>query len=334
MEKFVLFKAGREHCGIPMTMVNTIESAGALLPGGKTSGDRQDIAFRGHSVPLVDMTRLLAPQRNGMHPEERKILLLNGQTMPMALLLDKLHAVAEVDARNVLQMPPEVEEPALSYFPQVLRHPEGLVFLLNPENILGRKTTLAADGADGPSVKTAHNDFPPSGTAPPGESLQSSGRPGRRPGRALVSALRGQTLNNRHLMVLFSLLQIEEILRSLQVHPVPFTPGYTEGIVDWRGRLLPLISLESRLGFTAGEPSKTPCSYVVVRMAASGRAQTGALYGILKVGRSIRELKLPIDCRPVSENPTGIDPLLIRGLYEWEDNLLLVPHMGRILHRR
>jgi len=259
----------------------------------------------------------------------------------MALLVDRLSAVAEADAGNVLQMPPEVEEPALSYFPQVLRIPDGPIFLLNPEEILVRKPTAVSHDRSFPSrglpETTASSESPMSDSARverhPGGSSPIPVKPGRRPSRVLLSSLREETPDNNRLLVLFSPLQIEEILRNLQIHPVPFTPGYTEGIVDWRGRVLPVISLESRLGFKAKDRSKAAYSYAVVRMAAPSGNHARVHYGILKIGRSIRELKLPIDCRPISDSPMGIDPVLIRGFYEWKDGFLLVLHLEHILRR-
>lgn len=52
------------------------------------------------------------------------------------------------------------------------------------------------------------------------------------------------------------ILGVQEIIRMVEITPVPNAPHYVEGVVNLRGKVIPIINLRTHLGLSAAEPTK------------------------------------------------------------------------------
>jgi len=62
------------------------------------------------------------------------------------------------------------------------------------------------------------------------------------------------------------ILGVQEIIRMVEVTHVPNSPHYVEGVVNLRGKVIPIINLRTRLGLSSAEPTKD-MRIVVVEVA-------------------------------------------------------------------
>jgi len=62
------------------------------------------------------------------------------------------------------------------------------------------------------------------------------------------------------------ILGVQEIIRLVEITQVPNAPHYVEGVVNLRGKVIPIISLRARFGLPATEPTKDT-RIVVVEVA-------------------------------------------------------------------
>lgn len=131
---------------------------------------------------------------------------------------------------------------------------------------------------------------------------------------------------------LFSLTQIEDILKEITVVDVPFSPSYVEGIARWRNQVVPVLSLEGSLGLSSNGTSGSGERLVMVRSSVSfeGRRRRS----LLRVMSAIRILTLPIACAPLSSVGWIPNSYLVRGVYKWEEGYLVVVHLENILSGR
>lgn len=65
-------------------------------------------------------------------------------------------------------------------------------------------------------------------------------------------------------------LKVREIIRFLKITPVPQMPPYVKGVINLRGKVLPVIDLRLKFGLEAAEPTERTC-IVVVRVQAGGQ---------------------------------------------------------------
>lgn len=144
---------------------------------------------------------------------------------------------------------------------------------------------------------------------------------------AMASEVQG-----RQIHYLFSVRQVAEVLSEIQVHDVPFGPQYVQGIAEWRGRSLPVLSLEHCLGLDRPETAEMKLRTVVVRgVHQHTDDDPQELYGIVQVGTAVRKLELPLACKPISMPAWIVGTSYMKGIYEWEQHLLLVVDIEKIL---
>jgi len=62
------------------------------------------------------------------------------------------------------------------------------------------------------------------------------------------------------------ILRVQEILRSMEITPIPSSPDFVEGIVNLRGKVVPVINLRKRFGFPVRACDKD-CRIVVSEIA-------------------------------------------------------------------
>jgi len=71
-------------------------------------------------------------------------------------------------------------------------------------------------------------------------------------------------------------LKIREIIRMLDITPVPQMPEYVRGVVNLRGKIIPVVDLRMRFRLAKAETSERTCIIVVqVDLASGAKTQMG-----------------------------------------------------------
>jgi purine-binding chemotaxis protein CheW len=65
-----------------------------------------------------------------------------------------------------------------------------------------------------------------------------------------------------------AVLKVREIIRLQKITPVPQMPAYVKGVINLRGRVIPIVDLRTKFGFPA-ECAERTC-IVVVQVRAAG----------------------------------------------------------------
>ncbi|MEO6003852.1 MAG: chemotaxis protein CheW [Opitutus sp.] len=68
-----------------------------------------------------------------------------------------------------------------------------------------------------------------------------------------------------------AVLKVREIIRLQKITPVPQVPSYVKGVINLRGRVIPIIDLRLKFGLAADYGSRT-CIIVVHVVTVSGNA--------------------------------------------------------------
>ncbi len=119
------------------------------------------------------------------------------------------------------------------------------------------------------------------------------------------------------------ILQVQEINRMLEVTRVPNAPEYVDGVINLRGKVIPIIDLRRRFGMERKEHDKNT-RIVVVELS-------GKVVGF--VVDAVREvLRIP---RSVTEAPPsivgGVHEEYITAVGKLEDRLLILLDLERVL---
>ena len=122
------------------------------------------------------------------------------------------------------------------------------------------------------------------------------------------------------------ILKVQEINRLVEITKVPRAPGFVEGVINLRGKVIPIIDLRKRFGLNTKERDKDT-RIVVVDIE-------GSIMGMI-VDAVSEVLRLPASTiEPAPEIATSIDSEYIRGVAKLEDRLLIFLDLSKVFSQQ
>jgi len=118
-------------------------------------------------------------------------------------------------------------------------------------------------------------------------------------------------------------LEVQEVLRYLEMTKVPQAPGVIEGLINLRGQIVTAVDMRARLGLPKRPDGETPMNMVV-------RSDDGAVSLLVDEIGDVLEVHAD-SYEPTPDNLPAEQRELIRGIYKLEGRLLLVLHTERVL---
>lgn len=73
------------------------------------------------------------------------------------------------------------------------------------------------------------------------------------------------------------ILKVREIIGLMEITAVPQTPSYVKGVINLRGRVIPVLELRIKFGMPSQEYTDRTCIIVVEVSSAEGTIQVGML---------------------------------------------------------
>jgi purine-binding chemotaxis protein CheW len=71
------------------------------------------------------------------------------------------------------------------------------------------------------------------------------------------------------------ILKIKEIIGMMKITPIPQTPEYVKGVINLRGKVIPIIDLRTRFAMETSEYDERTCIIVVETNSGSRALHTG-----------------------------------------------------------
>lgn len=119
------------------------------------------------------------------------------------------------------------------------------------------------------------------------------------------------------------ILKVQEINRMMQITKVPNAPNFVDGVINLRGRIIPIIDLRIRLGMVKREHDKST-RIVVVEL-------DGKTVGFI-VDEVSEVLRIPVNItEPPPPMVAGINADYITAVGKLEDRLLILLDMEKVL---
>jgi len=119
--------------------------------------------------------------------------------------------------------------------------------------------------------------------------------------------------------------QVQEIVRVGGITMVPNSPSYMEGVINLRGRVLPVLNLRKRLGLSDKEMSKA--SRIVV--TEIGSKVIGLLVDVVS-----HVIKIPPQyVEPAPEEVLEVDTDYITGVGKLNDKMIILLDLEKLLRR-
>jgi purine-binding chemotaxis protein CheW len=119
------------------------------------------------------------------------------------------------------------------------------------------------------------------------------------------------------------ILKVQEINRMVEITRVPQAPHYVEGVINLRGKVIPIVDLRKRFNLELKEHDKNT-RIVVVDIG-------GNIMGMI-VDSVSEVLRLPANTiEPPPEIVTGVNSEYIKGVAKLDDRLLIFLDLSKVI---
>lgn len=123
------------------------------------------------------------------------------------------------------------------------------------------------------------------------------------------------------------IMRVQEIVGLLPVTRVPRLPSFVAGVVNLRGRIIPVVDLRQAFGMESADATERTCIVIVAVERESGSATMGAI-----VDQVSEVVDLPAES--VEETPefgANTDTSFISGVGRLEDRVVLLLDIDKAL---
>lgn len=119
------------------------------------------------------------------------------------------------------------------------------------------------------------------------------------------------------------ILKVQEIIRPVAITRVPHAPPFVEGVINLRGRIVPVIDLRKRFRLPERAHDKDTRIIVVELVDKVIGFMVDAVREVIRVDRATIE--------PPPELAVGIDAHYITGVAKLDDRLLILLDLDEVL---
>ena len=120
-----------------------------------------------------------------------------------------------------------------------------------------------------------------------------------------------------------NILKVQEIIRTMEITKVPRAPEFVEGVINLRGKVIPIIDLRRRFGLAPQAHDKTPRLIVIERNYIIVGVGVDAVSEVLRIPASTVEPPPPV--------VAGVDSDYISGVGKLQDRLLIMLDLDKLL---
>ncbi len=125
----------------------------------------------------------------------------------------------------------------------------------------------------------------------------------------------------------FEILKVREIIGLMEITQVPRTPHYIRGVINLRGKVIPVVDLRLKFGIDGQEDTEETCIIVVDITKAEGSIAMGVLVdGVSEV--------LDIQQEEIEDTPAfgaGVDVDYILGIGKIKNSVKILLDIDKVL---
>jgi len=125
------------------------------------------------------------------------------------------------------------------------------------------------------------------------------------------------------------ILKIREIIGMMPITFVPQTPDYIKGVINLRGKVIPVMDLRLRFGMPALDYTERTCIIVVEIDGQTGTAQAGIVVDAVS---EVLYVKVE-DIEPSPSFGTQLNTEFIRGMAKMNGGIKILLDSDRVLSR-
>jgi purine-binding chemotaxis protein CheW len=123
------------------------------------------------------------------------------------------------------------------------------------------------------------------------------------------------------------ILVVQEIIQMVPVTKVPRMPEFVRGVINLRGKVIPVVDLRTNFGMASHEDTTETC-IIVVEIASKGRMLTTGVV----VDQVAEVTDVGVDqLEPPPAFGAAVDTTFLRGVAKVDDKVIMLLDIQRIL---
>ncbi len=126
------------------------------------------------------------------------------------------------------------------------------------------------------------------------------------------------------------ILKVREIIGMMEITAVPHTPPYVKGVINLRGRVIPVIELRTKFGLEPREYDERTCIIVVEVQGASETVQVGMIVDSVSEVLTIPDEDIE---PPPAFGASGLDSANILGMGKVKGRVKILLDVDRVVSR-
>ncbi|MBI4805029.1 MAG: chemotaxis protein CheW [Desulfovibrio sp.] len=121
---------------------------------------------------------------------------------------------------------------------------------------------------------------------------------------------------------------VREVLEYTTITKMPRTPEYIRGVINLRGRAVPVVDMRLKFGMSETEHTVDTCIIIVEVRLAGDEVVLGALADSVKEVMDIE----PNDIEPAPKMGTSVQTDFIRGIGRHADGFIIILDINKIFN--
>lgn len=123
------------------------------------------------------------------------------------------------------------------------------------------------------------------------------------------------------------ILRVREIIGIIDITSLPQTPDYVKGVVNLRGKIIPVIELRRKFGLPSIEFDEATCIIVVEVALADDQFQVGVIVDTVSEVLPIP----PDDIEPAPRFGDSLNTDVIQGMGKTKDRVVILLDLDKVL---
>lgn len=124
-----------------------------------------------------------------------------------------------------------------------------------------------------------------------------------------------------------TILKIQEIIGLLSVTRVPRLPDFIRGVINLRGKVIPVVDLRLKFGLSRGEDTDRTCIIVLQILRDNQETTVGILVDEVLEVLDLAEAQI----EPPPEFGTIVDTKFLQGMGKVDERVLIILDIDRVL---
>lgn len=126
------------------------------------------------------------------------------------------------------------------------------------------------------------------------------------------------------------ILAVQEIHGWIEPRPIPNTPDFIKGVIDWRGTIVPIVDLRLRFEYPEATYDKT--TVVIILKADIDNLEHSVIVGIVVDAVSDVHDVVSENLRKAPALGNKVDTEYIKGIAKIKESMIILLDLGRLIN--